>query len=88
MDRASYEPAGIGVQAEAERKLIVEVIGRYGHDKLEIDHNDVKMIALLSAERAIAALDHSYWVRRRMAARALANKIREYVRSQSNVPKQ
>jgi hypothetical protein len=39
-----------------ERKLITEAMRRYDPEKLVIDYNNVKLIALLSRERAVAAL--------------------------------
>jgi hypothetical protein len=62
--------------SEAERKLLVEVIGRHYPGKPVIDYNNVKLIALLHGECVIVALRHDYCIRRRMAARALANKLR------------
>jgi hypothetical protein len=61
---------------EAERKLLVDVIGRHDPEKLVIDYNDLERIGFLGRERVIAALRHHSYVRVSWAAIALIRKLR------------
>jgi hypothetical protein len=57
---------------EEERKLIAEAMRRYDPEKLVIDYNNVKLIALLNRDRVVPAL----WLYGTTAAIDLALRLR------------
>jgi hypothetical protein len=60
-------------RTEMERTLIADAM--YDYDPGKLDYSDLRVMALLSVDRVIAALRNFYWVHGTVAALALAHKL-------------